>query len=106
MTNAILVDDVRVDGRALRIYHLSAPASFRGLGMKTSRVMVSVAEVSGSNTEVAVLPVARDGDAISYRQAVIRTEQGTDAIAGVLDSAALNLAGIHLGAELTQPPQC
>ena len=96
MTNATLVDDVRVDGRALRIYQLSAPAAFRGLGMKTNRVMVSVAAVSNSNTEVAVLPVARDGHAISYRQAVLRTEQCSDAMAGLLDSDALNLADIHL----------
>ena len=103
MTNAILVDDVRVDGRALRIYQLSAPASFRGLGMKTRRVMVSVARVSECSAEVAVLPVARDGHAISYRNAVIRTEQGADAIAGVLDNDALNLVGIHFASQLIQP---
>ena len=39
MSRATLLEDIRVGDRAIRMYGLSAPAAFRGLGMKTSRVM-------------------------------------------------------------------
>ena len=96
MSRATLLEDIRVGDRAIRMYGLSAPAAFRGLGMKTSRVMVSVAQVTNASTEVAVLPVARDGQPISYRQAVPRTELGADALSGSLDQEVLEIAGIEL----------
>ena len=96
MSRATLKLDIRVGGRAVRMYRMSAPAAFRGLGMKTSKVMVSVASVANSGTEVAVLPVARDGQPISYRQAVLRTELGADALSGSLDQEVLEMAGIEL----------
>lgn len=99
MSNATLIDDVRGSGRAVRMYELSVPKAFRGLGMKTSRVMVSVAQTPDSDVEVAVLPVARDGHPISFRQAIMRTSAIHDALEGGLDMAVLEMAGIALQGE-------
>ena len=96
MIHATLLDDIQGRGRAVRYYELSEPAKFRGLGMRTTRIMVSVAPAGGGDIEVAILPVTRDGHAISHRQAVIHTDEDTPALAGLWDHAVLAKAGITI----------
>ena len=96
MSKATLVDAQQGVGRAIRVYALSAPKAFRGLGMRASKVMVSVAPVHGDETEVAVLPLARDGYPIAYRQASISTNLRQEALLGDFDAEVLTIAGIDL----------
>ena len=67
MGKATLIDVQQCSGRAGRGYALNAPKAFRGLGMRASKVMVSVLQVRRDETEVAVLPLSRDGFPIAYR---------------------------------------
>ena len=96
MSKATLIDVQQSSSRAIRVYALSAPKAFRGLGMRASKVMVSVAHVRGNETEVAVLPLARDGYPIAYRQASISTNLREEALLGDFDAEVLTIAGIDL----------
>ena len=96
MSKATLIDVQQSSGRAVRVYTLSAPKAFRGLGMRASKVMVSVVQVRRDETEVAVLPLARDGFPIAYRQASISTNLQEEALMGDFDAEVLMIAGIDL----------
>ena len=96
MSKATLIDVQQSSSRAVRVYTLSAPKAFRGLGMRASKVMVSVAQVRRHEMEVAVLPLARDGFPIAYRQARISTNLSEEALMGDFDAEVLTIAGIDL----------
>ena len=100
MSRAKLIDAREGTQRAVRVYELAAPKAFRGLGMRASQVIVSVAEVDGGESEVAVLPLARDGHPIAFRQASIRTNLKQEALSGDFDAEVLTIAGIDLETDI------